>query len=85
MDTAKVSAKGWVVIPKALRDRYGIEPGSTVAFVDYGGVLVVVPRRADAVEAAFGSLRRPDDEGCWTQAYLEDKRAQRDLEEGRLD
>ncbi len=84
MDTAKVSAKGWVVIPKPLRDRYGITPGSQVRFVDYGGVLVVVPKRAGAVEAAYGALRRAGEDAGWTQAYLADKREDLRREEKRL-
>ena len=83
MDTATVSAKGWVVIPKPLRDRYRIVPGSQVRFVDYGGVLVVVPKRPDAVEAAYGSLRRSGEGLSWTQAYLEHKRDELSREEGR--
>ena len=85
MDMAKVSAKGWVVIPRRLRERYGIEPGSLVRFVDYAGTLVIVPQRRDAVEAAYGALRRPGEQLSWTKAYLEDKRQERDREERGLE
>jgi AbrB family looped-hinge helix DNA binding protein len=85
MDMAKVSAKGWVVIPRRLRERYGIKPGSLVRFVDYAGALVIVPQRQDAVEAAHGALRRPGEQLSWTRAYLEDKRQERDREERGLE
>ncbi|MEX2236476.1 MAG: AbrB/MazE/SpoVT family DNA-binding domain-containing protein [Dehalococcoidia bacterium] len=32
-DTAKLSAKGWIVIPKALRKKMGIEPGDEVDII----------------------------------------------------
>ena len=56
MYTAKVSAKGWIVIPKLLRKKYGLKKGSQVQVVDYGGVLAVVPLPADPVEALRGML-----------------------------
>ena len=34
--TAQVSAKGRGVIPKAIRDRYGLKKGSRVRFADDG-------------------------------------------------
>jgi len=54
--TAKMSSKGWVVIPKLLRDEYGLKPGSRVKFVAYGGVLAVVPQPDDPVGALHGTL-----------------------------
>ncbi|WP_027719487.1 AbrB/MazE/SpoVT family DNA-binding domain-containing protein [Desulfovirgula thermocuniculi] len=51
-----VSSKGWVVIPSELRDRYKLKRGSRVAFVDYGGVLSIVPIPENPVDAGFGLL-----------------------------
>jgi len=56
--TAKVSAKGWVVIPAALRKKYGLVPGSEVMVVDYGGVLSLVPQVDEPVVQAAGALPR---------------------------
>ena len=56
MYTAKVSAKGWVVIPKELREKYGIEQGAQVQLIEYGGVLVIVPLPENPVEALHGLL-----------------------------
>lgn len=56
MHTAKVSAKGWIVIPKELREKHGIEPGAHVQLVEYGGVLAIVPLPEDPVEALHGML-----------------------------
>jgi AbrB family looped-hinge helix DNA binding protein len=52
----KVSSKGWVVIPKPLRDEFGLEPGTRVKVVAYGGVLAVIPQPDDPVEALHGML-----------------------------
>lgn len=53
---ATVSPKGWVVIPKALRERYGFQPGTKVAFVEYGGLVALVPVPDDPVAAMYGML-----------------------------
>ena len=54
MHTVTVSAKGWVVIPKAIRERHGLKKGSRVQIVDYGSILAVVPLPDDPVEALQG-------------------------------
>ena len=56
MATARISQKGWVVIPAEYRRRYALKPGDTVRFVDYGGVLALVPPLRDAIEDARGML-----------------------------
>jgi len=56
MSTAKVSAKGWVVIPAEYRRKYGLRPGDEVSVVDYGGVLAIVPAPRDAIRHARGLL-----------------------------
>lgn len=57
MATTAVSGKGWVVIPKEYREKYGFKPGIKVRFVDYGGILSVVPVPEDPIEAAYGMLK----------------------------
>lgn len=56
MKTTKVSSKGWVVIPKPLRDEFGLKAGTRVKVVAYGGVLAVIPQPDDPVEALHGML-----------------------------
>ncbi|HEY74982.1 MAG TPA: AbrB/MazE/SpoVT family DNA-binding domain-containing protein [Thermoflexia bacterium] len=56
MYTAKVSAKGWIVIPKELRRKYGLKEGTRVQVVDYGDVLAIVPLPDDPVDALHGML-----------------------------
>lgn len=38
---AKVSAKGWIVIPAALRRRYGLTPGTIVNVRERDGEIVI--------------------------------------------
>jgi AbrB family looped-hinge helix DNA binding protein len=46
--TSRIGAKGQVVIPKELRDRAGLHPGSEVEFELRDDVVVLVSRRAPA-------------------------------------
>ena len=53
---AKISHKGWVVIPAALRKKYKLNPGVQVRMVDYGGVLAIVPMSEDPIGYGAGML-----------------------------
>ncbi len=75
---AKVSAKGWIVIPAPLRRKYGIESGDEVRVVDYGGVLAIVPTIPDPVRAGRGMLRG---DTSLTDALLEARREDRRRED----
>jgi AbrB family looped-hinge helix DNA binding protein len=57
MFTAKISSKGWLVIPAELRKKYRLESGQYVKVVDYGGVLALVPQGADPIEEGMGLLK----------------------------
>ena len=39
----KVSSKGQITIPIALRERFGLNPGTEVEFVASGGALLIKP------------------------------------------
>ncbi len=65
----KISQKGWVVIPAALRAKYAIKPGDNMQVVDYGGVLAIVPAFKDPVKQGAGLLKGDD---SLTQAILEE-------------
>jgi len=80
VSVARVSAKGWVVIPAEYRHKYGIEAGDQVHIVDYGGVLAIVPLLSDPVEQACGLLKGPV---SLTEALLAERRAEREREDAR--
>lgn len=71
MSTASISGKGWVVIPKRLRERYGFKKGDRVHFIDYGGVLVIVPKAKDPIRKTQGMLKGGK---SLTEALLEARR-----------
>jgi|CXWK01.1.fsa_nt_gi AbrB family looped-hinge helix DNA binding protein len=54
MSVATVSAKGWVVIPKAFRQQFDLKPGSRVRFVAYRGGLYLFPVSDDPIAAIHG-------------------------------
>lgn len=56
MATVKTLSKGQIVIPAAIRKRYGIEPGQEMQIMEYGGVIYLVPPVEDPIKAACGLL-----------------------------
>ena len=78
--TIRVSSKGWVVIPAELRKRYRLNPGAEVQIVDYGGVLVIIPVKGDAIDASAGLLAGGG--RSLTQALLDDHRQELSGERG---
>ena len=54
MHTVTVSAKGWVVIPKSIREKHGLKQGSRVQVLDYGQIVAIVPLPDDPIEALHG-------------------------------
>jgi len=52
---AKISAKGWVVIPARLRRRHGLMPGTVVRFEEVEGKIVISKSKA-GYQRVRGSL-----------------------------
>ncbi|MGC1378233.1 MAG: AbrB/MazE/SpoVT family DNA-binding domain-containing protein [Anaerolineales bacterium] len=80
MMNVTVSAKGWVVIPAELRKKYGIRPGSKLQFVDYGGVMSLIPGFEDPVHNGAGMLQAGP---SLTDAMVEEHRRERRRESGK--
>ena len=85
MASLAISSKGWVVIPKELRTKYGFKPGGKVAFVDYGGVLSILPVPDDPVAGGLGVLKRFVAEQSLTEALLREREADREMEERSIE
>ena len=62
---AKVAERGQVTIPKVLRERLGLEPGTVLDFKEEQGKLIAVKTTsmdiADHLYGKLGSGRRTDD------------------------
>ena len=82
MTTTKVSSKGWVVIPKPLRDKFGLTPGKLVKVAAYGGVLTVIPQPEDPVQALHGMF---EDGPSLTEDLLAERARDRAKEEAALE
>lgn len=85
MTTSIVSAKGWVVIPKEIRERYGIRKGTRVRFVEYGGMVSIIPEPEnprDALEALHGKYA---DGPSLTADLLEERAWELEKEERELE
>ena len=80
MINVTVSAKGWVVIPAELRKKYGIKPGSKLQFVDYGGVMSLIPGFEDPVRNGAGMLQEGP---SLTDAVVAEHRRERERESGK--
>ena len=77
MGTVKVSKKGWVVIPRDIRERYNIRPGDRVQVVDYAGHIAIIPALVDPISQARGFLKGGT---SLTQALLEERQQERERE-----
>lgn len=78
---ARVSAKGWVVIPAALRRRYRLQPGTVVEFQEEGKRILIIPRETDIVEELYGKLAGG---ASLTAALLQERKLEREREEAAL-
>jgi AbrB family looped-hinge helix DNA binding protein len=75
MSIVTVSKKGWVVIPKEVRERNHIKPGDKLVIIDYGRGISIFPASKDPIREARGMLKG----GPSMKEFLEEK--QRELEE----
>ncbi len=78
---AKVSAKGWVVIPAALRKKFQIKPGTLVEFKETGGGIIIIPKQKDPVEELYGKLA---EKPSLIHALMESRKEESQREEKRL-
>jgi AbrB family looped-hinge helix DNA binding protein len=85
---AKVSQKGWVVIPKHIRDLMELRAGDEVRLIllpDGGSqpALRVIKISKD-VRALRGKYRGKPGEPSWTETLLEERRRDLELEERKI-
>jgi len=57
MQTARMSSKGQIVIPKRIRDKVGLKPGSLVEVKISDEHIELIPLPEDPVKTLRGSLK----------------------------
>jgi AbrB family looped-hinge helix DNA binding protein len=78
---ATFSSKGQLVIPAAVRDAMGIEPGTRVAIRQESGRLILEPETLSAKLRRIEDLRgRAAGRSSGTEMLLEDRRRERERE-----
>ena len=78
---AKVSTKGWVVIPAAMRRRYGLAPGTIVNIKDDGDKIIITPWPEASYKKARGMLPA---EPSLTAELLAERTKDREREEAKI-
>jgi len=68
--TSKVTTKGQIVIPKRIREKYGIHPATSNRWVEKKEGILMIPDSEDPIAAARGMLKGS---GIF-KAYLQEKK-----------
>jgi AbrB family looped-hinge helix DNA binding protein len=76
MRSSVISMKGWVVIPKNIREKYKLKGGDRVDIVDYGGIISIIPISGDPIKETAGMLKNGT---SLTEALLSERKKEREL------
>jgi AbrB family looped-hinge helix DNA binding protein len=57
MSIAQISSKGQLLIPKKIRNKYGVKPGGRVHLLEQTEGILIKPAPEDPLEAACGFLQ----------------------------
>ena len=74
--SSKVTSKGQIVIPKRIRDKYGIRPSTSIHWVEKEEGILMIPDTEDPILAARGMLKGSG----ILKAYLKDKKKEKERE-----
>lgn len=77
----RATSKGQIVIPVALRRKYGITPKTLIVVYDDGEKIVFKPVTREAIERLHGSVRGGP---SLTQALLEERAKDREREDAKF-
>ena len=79
--SSRVTSKGQVVIPKRLREKYGIFPVTVIRWIEKDNGILIVPESEDPIKAARGMLQGTG----LLNTYLKEKRLERQKENKRIE
>ena len=74
--SSKVTSKGQIVIPKKIRDKYGIRPSSSIHWIEKEEGVLMVPDSDDPIISARGMLKGTG----LLKAYLIEKEKEKERE-----
>jgi AbrB family looped-hinge helix DNA binding protein len=74
--SSKVTSKGQIVIPKKIREKYGIRPSSSIHWIEKEEGILMVPDSDDPIISARGMLQGAG----LLKAYLREKEREKDRE-----
>lgn len=77
--SSRVTAKGQVVIPKKLREKYGIHTTTVVRWIEEDRGILMVPESEDPIVTARGMLQGTG----ILKAYVREKRLEKQKENSR--
>jgi AbrB family looped-hinge helix DNA binding protein len=91
----RVSSKGWVVIPKEIRDEMGLHEGDEVQFMLVPPPLTMKQDRAlmslrvsrvpeDPASVAWGMFPQQPGQPSWTEQLLDDRRRELERDEREI-
>ncbi len=80
ISSSRVTSKGQVVIPKRLREKYGILPVTVIRWIEKDNGILMVPESEDPIKAARGMLQGTG----LLNAYLKEKKLERQKENKRI-
>ena len=81
ISTSKVSSKGQIVIPKKIREKYNIDPSTSIRWIEKKEGILMVPDSEDPIIAARGML-----EGSGLlKIYMQGKDREKKMEERAFD
>ena len=73
-----VAQRGVITLPKAIRDRYDINPGDRLSILDLDGVIILSPRSSEIDSAADRMRRSLEDSGESLESMLTTLREERE-------
>ena len=81
MTVVKITEKGQILIPKVLRNKYGIKPGLKVQIIEEENGIIIKPAPENPIEVACGFLQ--GDFSFTDDLIQEHKREQENEKENR--
>jgi AbrB family looped-hinge helix DNA binding protein len=84
MESSVLTTKGQIVIPKGLRDKYKLTPGTKVFFDETAEGIILKPVDAGFIKGAKGMIPKKKGENPMTEWWPGYKEEERAIEERKL-